>query len=210
MQILVFGDSIVYGLYDKSGGGWVERLRKFIDQKLADGNHYYTLYNLGIDGDNSKNLLKRMDFEIQQRQKEIDPLIIISFGGRDAIVKLATGKPDTSRDKFEENVQKILDTAKKYTSKVLFVGIVGPRDESKLNPIPWKPEYAVENKYARDYNEIEKNICKKNGVHFIDIFGRWEKLDYKSLIEDGAHPNPKGHKKIFSLVCSYLMKNKLL
>ena len=32
-KILIFGDSICYGKWDKEGG-WVTRLRKYIDQNL--------------------------------------------------------------------------------------------------------------------------------------------------------------------------------
>jgi hypothetical protein len=43
-KILVFGDSIAYGDYDKEGG-WVIRLRKFLDERQLDS---YETYNLGI------------------------------------------------------------------------------------------------------------------------------------------------------------------
>ena len=38
--LLVFGDSITYGAWDLEGG-WVQRLRSFIDKKnLTDPNFY--------------------------------------------------------------------------------------------------------------------------------------------------------------------------
>ncbi len=49
MQILIFGDSIAHGIWDNNGG-WVARLRKFINSKLMDDDFYCLLYNLGVDG----------------------------------------------------------------------------------------------------------------------------------------------------------------
>ena len=40
-RILIFGDSITYGAWDKEGG-WVQRLRKFLDERnLTDPNFYF-------------------------------------------------------------------------------------------------------------------------------------------------------------------------
>ena len=47
-QILVFGTSTTYGCWDIEGG-WVQRLRKYLDEKqLDDPELYYIVYNLGI------------------------------------------------------------------------------------------------------------------------------------------------------------------
>ncbi len=50
-KFLVFGDSIAYGKWD-SKGGWVARLRDYIDEKYnlnKTGN--VQVYNLGIPGE---------------------------------------------------------------------------------------------------------------------------------------------------------------
>jgi hypothetical protein len=90
--------------------------------------------------------------------------------------------------------------AKNYNAKTLFVGSAG-FDESKVNPVPWVPDCSYKNEYAKQYNNIAKEICKKNKSVFIDIFG----LNKKHLV-DGVHPNTKGHKKIFEAVWPVLKK----
>ena len=53
VQILIFGDSIAWGAWDKEGG-WVQRLRKLIDEKnLSDPEFYCLVYNLGVSGNKS-------------------------------------------------------------------------------------------------------------------------------------------------------------
>ena len=52
MMLLVFGDSITYGLNDDKGG-WVGRLRKELEKdNLANAGHVEnSVYNCGIRGD---------------------------------------------------------------------------------------------------------------------------------------------------------------
>ena len=58
MEIIVFGDSIAYGAWDKEGG-WVQRLRKILDVKtLSNPDQFYLVYNLSIDGADTELLLK--------------------------------------------------------------------------------------------------------------------------------------------------------
>ena len=71
-NILVFGDSITYGAWDKDGG-WVQRLRKFLDENYED----FFVCNLGVSGNNSDDLLKRFEFETEQRIKEEKKTIFI-------------------------------------------------------------------------------------------------------------------------------------
>src|SRR5271157_5203514 len=77
MQILVFGDSITYGACD-SEGGWVQRLRKFLDGKnLINTEVYYSVYNLGVWGNAIEDLLKRLEFETKQRIEENEEVMFV-------------------------------------------------------------------------------------------------------------------------------------
>ena len=78
-QILVFGDSIDLGMWDVEGG-WVQRLRRFLDKKtLADSNFYYEVYNLGISGDTAEDLLESFEFETKKRLSNGEEAIFISY-----------------------------------------------------------------------------------------------------------------------------------
>ena len=61
--VLVYGDSTVQGFWDTEGG-WVQRLRSYLDKKfLNNPDCYYPLFNLGVSGDTSKDLLERFQGE---------------------------------------------------------------------------------------------------------------------------------------------------
>ncbi len=74
MQIFVFGASIVYGSWDEEGG-WVDRLKRLANQKVsshADPDYWAEVYNLGVPGQRTDHLLKRFNFETEQRISDDD------------------------------------------------------------------------------------------------------------------------------------------
>lgn len=211
MRILVFGDSISYGAWDLEGG-WVARLRKFLDRKVLESGFefYYLIYNLGISGDTSEDLSERFEFETRQRLKEKETTIIIfAVGGNDSGFSQGLNSLRISPERFQDNLGYLISFAQKYSSDVIFLGLA-PVDESKTTPISWNADVYYKNEYIANYNEIIKSVCKKNKVYFIDIFDTLKNLDYENLLEDGAHPNADGHQKIFEIVKDFLLENEII
>jgi lysophospholipase L1-like esterase len=209
-QILVFGDSIVYGAWDREGG-WVQRLKNILDKKtLSDPNIYYRIYNLGVPGNVIEDVLKRFEFETEQRLKE-DKEVVIIFAIRinDSQFIHSQNNLRTAPKKFEENLGKLINLAQKYSSKIIFVGLT-PVDEDKVSPIPWDTNKSYKNNLIEKYNNVIKSMCKENKIYFINIFGKLINLDYKNLLEDGLHPNSEGHQKIFEIVRDFLTEKEMI
>ncbi|MCD6279715.1 hypothetical protein J7J26_03010 [Candidatus Micrarchaeota archaeon] len=210
-QILIFGDSIAYGAWDKEGG-WVQRLKKFLDKKdLTDPNFYCLVYNLGVSGNNSKDLLERFEFETKQRLKENEETIIIfAIGVNDSQFVHSERNHRVPINKFKDNIQKLIKLTQKFSSKIIFVGLT-PVDETKTTPIPWSTDKSYKNEYIQKYNETIKNICDENKIYFIEIFEKLKEMSYQELLEDGLHPNSEGHQKIFEIVREFLInRNKII
>lgn len=204
--ILVFGASITWGANDTEHGGWVELLKNFAAKRT---NYYCAVYNLGISGDTSDLLLKRLTSECEARSRYGINTIIIAIGGNDSRYLKEETNVQTTPEKFRKNIQEIIDIAKRFVKNVVFVGIL-PFDESRTTPIPWDPIKYYINKLAQRNNDIIREECKKNGLLFVDLFEEWNRLDYKKLLDDGLHPTTEGHKKIFETVSTFLVENKLL
>ena len=214
-QILVFGDSIAYGAWDREGG-WVQRLRRFLEKKMAsDQEVSYAVYNCGVSGDTTADLLKRFEVECYARYHESVEIYKESF-----IVFFSIGMNDTqflnnkasiriSKDEFKNNIKKLIELARKFTSNIIFVGFQ-PIEESKVSPLPWNRNISYKYDYVEMYDKIVQSICKETNLPFIDIFNQFSKTDYKKLLEDGVHPNSEGHKKIFEIVKEFLVKNKMI
>ena len=68
--ICVFGDSIAWGAVDPENGGWVNCLRNYFESKSLRVDQDTDVYNLGISGDNTNDLLARFDVEVRARNPD--------------------------------------------------------------------------------------------------------------------------------------------
>ena len=209
--LCIFGDSIAHGMGDFEQGGWVARLRKFLDQKnLSDPENSFGVYELGMSGNTTDKLLERFKVECNARLAEREEyneqaVILFSIGLNDTQFLHKEDKMRISPDGFKKNIRKLIDGSKKFKAKIIFLGLTSV-DDMKTNPIPWNLNKSYLNGNIKKYNEIMKDVCDKQGVLFIDIFGRLEKED----LYDGLHPNAAGHQKIFEIVKDFLIKNKII
>ena len=212
--ICVFGTSITYGAWDFELGGWVNRLRNFLDKKRSSDQDSYLVYNLGISGDTTADLFDRFEVECKSRALESieykEPFIImVSIGINDSQYIHNKNALRTPEDEFKKNIKKLINLAKRFTPDVIFIGLT-PVDESKTTPIPWDTNKSYKNEYIGKFNEIIKSTCKENNTLFVEVFNHFLNMNYKNLIYDGLHPNSKGHELIYKIVKEFLIKNKII
>lgn len=194
-SICVFGDSTAWGAWDMEKGGWVSRLWFYISEKTK---RECDVYNLSISGGTTETILER--FESEAKIREADALIFQS-GGNDAYLKGENGPNQIPLDKFKQNINEIINRGKKITKNLIFIGFKNV-DELRTAPVYWKDIYYL-NSEIKKYGEVIKEVCEENKILYLDIFGLLENAD----LEDGLHPNAKGHEKIFQKVKDFLIKN---
>ena len=196
MRVLVFGDSITYGAWDTESG-WVERIKKDAHRQTveSEGKNKLQIINLGIGGDSSTKILKRMPDEIEARYSASWPFVfVITFGTNDE--RSIDGIIETPIEQFEENVRKIISHAKNHSDKIVFVGIP-PIGEQVVE---FKgQEYSDER--VKEYEKKLKEIVEQSGVTFIPIRPVFEEAGMEDLYTyDNIHPNNKGHELIAKAV----------
>jgi len=211
MQIFAFGDSITHGFWDLKGG-WVSRLRAELDKAQAGrGNVYFSVYELGVPGDTTRDLLGRFDAELKARIVDADKgeqiRVLFSIGTNDAASR-KEGEKQVPLLEFEANIDVLAEKALRTTNKVTFISTF-PIDEARTTPCQWSGKYCA-NANFMEYNNAIKKMCKARNLLFIDIYGKLIKKNYRELLEDGLHPNSKGHQRIYKLVSRALRKNGYL
>lgn len=115
----------------------------------------------------------------------------------------------TDSDDFENKLRELADIAGKIASETVFLSIT-PVDENKTNPLPWATDQYHKNENVRQYNSIMKKICAEKDAGFIDVYELFTESGYKQLLEDGLHPNTRGHKLIFDIVRKFLEEKSIL
>lgn len=211
MTILVFGASITQGFWD-TNGGWVERLRKhFNELQVQDlnGRNEPTVFNMGISGNNTANVLARIESETTARTWSHElPVVVIAIGVNDSC-RAKDGQPakvSMRPETYRSNLEQIIQKAKPISSGLIFVGL-SACDESKTTPVCWGDFY-YKNSLLKEYEEIMCQVAVKNNIPFIPVFDKFMKALTKdpTILPDGLHPNNTGHKVIFQIVKPQLLK----
>lgn len=198
MNILVFGDSITYGYYDNKGG-WAKRLYKIYNQ---DNDSLFK--NFSLPGATSKDAIIQLKRAIDLKLLETNNLkVIFAYGLNDS----AAGFMDyISVDAFRENTLKIIELMGNYNLDTIFIGLTIV-DESIEDGFGGLPFYS--NKNIELYNEVLKSTCQQFKIPFVDLYGPClqEKDKYFTYLDDGIHPNDRGHKFILEQVLEEMKGN---
>jgi len=193
--ICIFGASTTWGAWDKEKGGWANRLRLFFDENYDE----VWVYNLGISGDNSRGLLKRFEIECEARNPTI---VLVSIGENDSAKDSYVYVPIAE---FKDNLTKIIKIARKFTNKIIFLGTKSV-DETKTCPVPWDKTVSYTNKDYESYDEAIKKVAEKEKCSYLKLSDLLNKDD----LEDGLHPNSRGHQKLFLKIKDFILEKKLI
>tara|TARA_B100000508_G_scaffold139013_1_gene136164 strand:+ start:846 stop:1433 length:588 start_codon:yes stop_codon:yes gene_type:complete len=195
MHVLIFGDSITQGYDDYQVGGWANRLFTDISARVDKENKdYISVFNLGIDGDSTREILARLENEIKPRLSD-EMVFIFDMGGNDSARRGEGGGNYVPFEEFSNNYQKCITTAREY-GQVLCLGL------HESNEVLTDEDY---NKYN---SEIER-LAEDNNVTFISMKGILSE-DFENLTYDGDHPSPEGHRLIYERVRDTLKEGKII
>lgn len=203
MRVLVFGDSITQGFWDVDGG-WVARLRKQYDQKAIDTDDYSqpAIINLGVSGDSTNDLLARFDNEAKVRAND-ELAFVFAIGVNDSRTKDRVNYSDTGQ--YKANLHALVDLAKKYSSKMLFVGLT-PCVQERTNPVVWG-NTCYTNARICEFDAALRQFCIENSVPYVAVYERFAKAqETAELMPDGVHPNDQGHDLIARLIAPEIEK----
>ncbi len=207
-SILCFGDSVVYGRGEVPSKGWVGRLKEdFEDELIHKG-----VYNLGIVGDTSFSLHKRIRQEslprIWRRKSNDKYVAIIGVGGNDAKEIISEGNTTTKVNDFKQYLRDIVESIDDLFDEIVLMG-VGRVDETKARP--FSKNVFFSNTLLKKYNELIRDVAKEKNCYFCDIQEFAEQQEnYLDLLEDGIHPNKDGYDKLYYFIKDFLTKNHLL
>jgi lysophospholipase L1-like esterase len=166
---LVFvGDSLVAGVGDPKGQGWVSR----VVGRTHHPDLELTAYNLGVRGDTTADVLARWKQEAAPRwQGRTEKRLVVSVGGNDA----ATG---VTLARHRLNLANILDDAASAGIGT-FVVSPPPSDDADLNS---KLEVLV---------EAQADVCSRRTVPFVDCYRPL--VGHEQWQSDLAASRVKGH-----------------
>ena len=162
-RIVFLGDSLTAGL-----GLDVEQSVPSLVQKRLDAEGYkYEVVNAGVSGDTSAGGLRRLDWSLDGDVR----ILVLELGANDGLRGLPVAQ-------MKQNLQTIVQTAKKRRIDVLLTGMEAP------------PNYGVA--YTTEFRRVFRDLAAEEHVAFMPFF-LYEVAGIPTLnIADGLHPNPAG------------------
>ena len=200
MKLLFQGDSITDAGRDREnmhnlGLGYPKFAAQYLREKYPEID--FEFVNLGISGDQTKDLLARIQTDIV----DIDPDIISIFIGVNDIWHFVDGGPEVTDEMFEERYRKILTTVKEKThAKIMMIEpFLVPNHNNELFRKYLDPKIQIVRKLAREFAGVYLPL---DGLLMAAYIGD----DRFSYAEDCVHPTEKGAIFIAKLYVDYIAK----
>ena len=197
--IVFFGDSITDSAKFSNpnypyGAGYFHMVKAELDVFYPQLN--VTLYNEGISGNKTENLLDRFDTDVAPHKPD---LVVIFIGINDVWHPVEAGGKPIFTEIFNRLDELILRIERLNSKVALMTPFLFPTDEFFANLLPIFEEFSV---------EYKKYLLNKN-VEFIDLYEilkPYSNLSNNRVTKDSVHPTPFGHGLIAQAVIDYLFK----
>lgn len=197
--IVFFGDSITDSAKNSNpnypyGAGYFNMVKSELDVFYPQFN--LKLYNEGISGNKTENLLERFDKDVVPHKPDLVVLFIgindvwhpVEFGGMPVFSEIFS-RLDTLIERIEVLNSKV----------VIMTPFLFPTDEFFSKLLPIFDEFSIE----------YKKYLKNKKVEYIDLYEMlkpYSVLSNNRVTKDSVHPTPFGHGLIAQAVIDYLLK----
>ncbi len=198
MKILFQGDSITDWGRDRNdihnlGNGYSKYAAKLLTERYPDID--FEFINLGIGGNQTKDLVARLDTDFIDIQPDIVSILI----GINDTWHHAEQKDWIPNEVFEERYRTVLTAIKEKTNaKIMMMEpFLIPTEDKAFFREDLAPKIEIIRKLAREFADI---YLPTDGLLASAFIGD----DPLSYAADGVHPTAKGAEFIGTLYCEYI------
>lgn len=177
-KILFIGDSLTEGYGVAKEQAYPSLVQ---DQINDEGKFKIRTINAGVSGSTTSSGLERLNWQIKSKPS----ILFVALGANDGLrgIPVKTSK---------SNLEKIIKTGIDKNMKVILGGMLLPQNYGK--------------EYRDQFSNMYKDLAKKYNLTFIPFILEGVARVKELNIEDGIHPNAKGHKKMANVVKPYILK----
>jgi len=195
-RIVALGSSSIHGRGDAELGGFIHRFRLW--HEAQSPNNF--VYQLGIFGESTESLIKRLPTEAGIRSPH---LILLYPGFNDIRREGAESSENTvSIEDFRSSMAALVECSLKISPTFLLTGF--PFEEAKTKPYLGSDWYYLRSDAAR-YTDVLRQVCEERSCPILDYFKTWSSDEMSDLLaDDGLHCNPKGHGKLYRELREFL------
>lgn len=199
MKILFQGDSITDAGRNRAditdlGPGYPKFAVEFLKAKFPDKDLEFV--NLGISGDQTKDLVARLESDFVNVGADIVSILI----GINDVWHYSEKRDWLPDEVFEERYRTVLEAVKKTGAKIMMIEpFLIPVEDKLYFREDLDPKIQVIRRLAREYADV---YMPTDGLLASAYIGD----DAISFAPDGVHPTPKCAELIGKLYCEYISK----
>jgi acyl-CoA thioesterase-1 len=176
--ILFFGNSLTAGY----GVDPEDRFTAIIQDKIDSLDLPYEVINAGVSGETTASGNSRLDWVIKQQDLEI---FVLELGANDGLRGIPT-------EETRKNLATMIDKVREKDSKtdILLTGMMVPPN---MGP-----------DYSESFTRIFPEVASEKNVSLMPFLLKDVAGEPDLNLEDGIHPNKKGHKIVANNLWPYL------
>lgn len=200
IKLLFQGDSITdmgrdYSDYHNLGPGYPKYATEGLKNKFPDVD--FEFINLGISGNQTKDLIPRLQKDFIDIQPDIVSILI----GINDVWHYSEGRKWLPDEVFEERYRTILNSIKEQTNAKIMImePFLIPIEDKQFFRENLAPKIEIIRKLAREYADV---YLPTDGLLQSAFIGD----DPLSYANDGVHPTEKGARYIGKLYVEYISK----
>ena len=173
--VVVLGDSIAAGLHLEPSQAFPAVLQR----TLAAEGLPFRLVNAGVSGDTSAGGLRRLDWLL----KQAPDVLVLELGGNDGLRGQPVGE-------IEARLREIVTRSRAAGARVLLLGVRLP------------PSLGAD--YVGAFEALYPRLAGELDCAFVPSFMAGAGGDPARMLDDGIHPNARGHEHIAANVAPAL------
>ncbi|MGD9510631.1 MAG: arylesterase [Geminicoccaceae bacterium] len=162
-RLTVLGDSLTAGYGVEEQDAFPARLQAALE---AEGVECEVL-DAGVSGDTSAGGLARLDWVLADQPTHL----LVELGGNDGLRGLSV-------EQLEENLNRIVSTAKGRGVQVVLAGMLAPPNMGR--------------NYAEAFKQVYLDVARRNDVPLYPFFLDGAVMTQGMMQPDGIHPNARG------------------
>jgi lysophospholipase L1-like esterase len=195
ITLVALGDSLTRGTGDETGKGYVGLITDNLKERLSPQE--IIVYNLGITGQTSAQLLDQLGQQNIGRQIAQADVILMTIGGNDlfqqgeALFNFNLGNIQQQQQQYLANLQQIFTTIQGLNpaAKVFFIGL--------YNPFIDLEDSDITNTVVREWNHATETVIGQfKNIVFVPTFDLFQLSVNDYLYSDHFHPNQAGYQLI--------------
>jgi len=190
ITLTAFGDSLTQGIGDECALGWVGRLSARLSARFD-----VTTYNLGIRGNTSLDLSRRVQHEAKSRL-EVDAhnIITVCIGTNDSASY--RGKLRVPVGRSVQLVKRILDCVKPYGHVLLISPPPVVEEAVEFEPSDGD-RFTFRRSVLLQLNDAYGELAEQLGIPYLDLLSDPESLrEPLRETSDGIHPKARGYEAL--------------